>query len=224
MSSPIIEINQLTFSYPDSSTVLSIDRWIINEGQSIFLHGDSGSGKSTLLKLIAGILNSPTGTLSAAEQQLGALSASQRDVFRARNVGCVFQSFNLIPYLSVAKNIEIANFFSETAIDDLQQCTLSMFEQLKLPAKLLNRPAAELSSGQQQRVAIIRALINQPKVLLVDEPTSALDKTSTIAFMNMLFELIKPMRTTLVFVSHDLSLSSYFNEVVDFQCLNSEKD
>ena len=220
VSSPIIEIDQLTFGYSDSPIVLSIEQWLIDEGQSVFIHGDSGSGKSTLLKLIAGILTPQTGSISVDNQQLATLTESQRDRFRARNVGWVFQSFNLIPYLSVTKNIEIANFFSGTQIDELQQRILSMFEQLKLPSNLLNRPAGELSSGQQQRVAIIRALINQPKVLLVDEPTSALDNTSTIAFMNMLFELTKPLRTTLVFVSHDLSLSSYFDEVVDLQCLN----
>ncbi len=215
-----IRIHRLVFSYPGKTpaVVLDIPDWRIQQGERLFLQGPSGSGKSTLLNLLAGILTAAHGSVEILGQNLAALSAHQRDNFRARHIGIVFQQFNLIPYLNVLDNIRLAAYFSGKT--DIEQEALHLFAALGLDRSLLNKQTNTLSVGQQQRVAIARALINAPEILIADEPTSALDSDARAAFMQLLLELCKDQGNTLIFVSHDNSLAQHFQKVLNLASIN----
>lgn len=219
-----ISIENLAYSYPSKgkqqSPILKIDSWSVNENERVFLYGDSGSGKTTLMNLLCGLFTASQGQVNIHGQDLGSLSGVQRDAFRAKNIGVVFQKFNLIPYLTVYKNILLANYFASQHVDDLEKRAQALARNLKLPVDILNRKVSELSVGQQQRVAIVRAMINKPRILLVDEPTSALDASARDAFMNELTRLSDEARTAMIFVSHDKALGQYFDTRVDLNILN----
>jgi len=209
-----LDLKNLRFSYPENKrqTVINIRTWIVEKGKSVFVNGPSGSGKSTLLNLISGILRPTAGSLTVLGHNLGVMSNAQLDQFRANHVGYVFQQFNLIPYLNPVRNIQLARDFctkdSKTnKEDDIEDLLL----KLDLASDLWNKAAKNLSIGQQQRVAIARAFINKPDLLIADEPTSSLDKENRDNFMSTLWDLVGESKTTLVFVSHDTSLSSDFD-------------
>lgn len=233
-----IHINNLRFTYPEhSSPILDIPSWQLEQGQGVFVYGPSGSGKSTLLNLLSGILLAQEGTLEVLGQELKSLSSAERDSFRAKRLGVIFQQFNLIPYLSVLENIllalnfanqerGLARFFGkQTKSEKVQTSSLTnqintLLERLSLSTNLLERPAAQLSLGQQQRVAIVRALIHQPDILIADEPSSALDSDNRDEFIELFLQLAKENQSSVVFVSHDKALAPYFDNQVDLNVLN----
>lgn len=221
-----ITIRDLIYRYNKSmDPVLNIKDWQVQTGQHVFVHGRSGTGKSTLLNLLAGILSSQQGSIEIFGHSLSALSARQRDAFRAKHIGMVFQQFNLVSYLSVLDNIQLAAHFSATSSEVVRQRCIELFKYLKLDIDLLNRQADSLSVGQQQRVAIVRAFINEPRLLIVDEPTSALDSEAKAGFMQLLMPLIEQADTTLIFVSHDETLRPFFSHHIsmsDLNCLDVE--
>lgn len=209
---PAIEVNNLQFSYSkESPPVIDIKAWQVPQGEHVFLSGPSGSGKSTLLNLLCGTLTPTQGNITLLSQPFSSLSNRQRDKFRARNIGVVFQQFNLIPYLSVAQNINAAVYFasSKTTKTAGEDKLLHLLDKLQLPSQVLHAKADALSIGQQQRVAIARALINDPQLLIVDEPTSALDSDARDSFMSLLKEVAG--KSTMIFVSHDKAMESYFD-------------
>lgn len=208
--SSAIEIQNLKFSY-GTHAILNIDELSIKAGEIVFLFGPSGSGKSTLLELIAGVLKAQSGVLKVGSQNLAELDSAALDNYRAANVGYIFQSFNLIPYLSVMENILLPFLFQKNQPD--------LNEVKKLIAELglkdhINKPVTDLSVGQQQRVAVARALIKKPNVILADEPTSALDYDHREKFLKILFELCRKNNTTVLFVSHDRSIERLFDRSV----------
>lgn len=217
-----VRINGLYFSYPGKArtAVLAIPEWHVAKGDRVFLKGPSGSGKSTLLNLLAGILLATQGTIEILGQNLGTLSAHQRDRFRAAHIGIVFQQFNLIPYLSVLDNIRLAAHFGRKKQIDPDITAKQLFAALGLDNTLITKKASDLSVGQQQRVAIARALVNAPEILIVDEPTSALDSETRDAFMDFLLEISKTQENTLIFVSHDTTLTHHFHHVVNLAEIN----
>ena len=190
----------------------------MHSGERIFLHGPSGTGKSTLLNLLAGILLPSSGSIDILGERLNTLSARQRDKWRARHIGVVFQQFNLVPYLNAVDNIQLAAHFggSLNAEDRAKDLLLAF----GINSDHHSNTASQLSLGQQQRVAIARALINQPELLIVDEPTSALDTQNRDAFIALLLEQATRHNTTLIFVSHDLSLASEFSRVEALSTIN----
>lgn len=221
-SQAAIELNQLSFCYNKSEPpVLNIPHWQLQAGEKCFVFGASGTGKSTLMNLISGVLTPTSGQVKVFEQELSALSSRQRDKFRARHVGVVFQQFNLIPYLTVEENIRLASWFANTSNASTFSSRLNeLFDALQLPLDVLQRPSRELSVGQQQRVAIARALVNQPELLIVDEPTSALDSYARDSFMQLLMSICSSQKSSLLFVSHDLSLQQYFDVHLDLADIN----
>lgn len=224
----VIRLNQLRFSYPGATTeVLNIPEWQLNQGERCFVFGASGAGKSTLMNLLSGVLKPSSGEIWVQGENLSALSSKKRDQFRARHIGVVFQQFNLIPYLTVAENIRLASWFSgfkEGALgDSFEERLAQLLETLQLPLSVLQRPSGELSVGQQQRVAIVRALINQPELVIVDEPTSALDTYARDSFMQLLMSTCSAQASSLLFVSHDLALQSYFDVHLALGELNQAK-
>ena len=221
-----VRIDGLTYRYDKSSPEndIAIPNWQLCRGEQVFLQGESGSGKTTLLNLLAGVLTPNEGTIELSGTPFSTLSARKRDKFRANHIGVVFQQFNLIPYLSVWENIALSAYFSSTSQAQLKDRALSLIEQLKLPADVINSPASELSVGQQQRIAIARALINTPGLLLVDEPTSALDASARDAFMKMLLMLCQERETTLIFVSHDMALKPFFTNHTEIAKLKTPRE
>ena len=216
MSMQALVVRDLEFSWPRGGNFcLKLADLAVDAGKSLFLHGPSGSGKSTLLNLIGGVLLPARGSVSLLGQPLGELSASQRDAFRADHLGFIFQQFNLIPYLSVLDNVLLPCRFSARRakrVSEPEAEARRLLAALDLTEALLGRPAAELSVGQQQRVAAARALIGQPEILIADEPTSALDAERQAAFVELLLSEAKRGGSAVVFVSHDLRLAQHFDQ------------
>lgn len=219
-----VEVRDLSFKYPRSDeAVIKIDHWQLTSGSSTFIYGPSGSGKSTLLNLLAGLLVPSQGSVAIMGQQTSHLKAAQRDRFRAQHIGIIFQQFNLIPWLSVRDNISAAHYFSrdkKTSKSELLERITQLLDRLGLAARFLDRKTKELSIGQQQRVAIARALINQPALMIADEPTSALDTDARDGFMQLLLECVSEYSSTLIFVSHDKTLSNRFEQSVNLPSIN----
>ncbi|MDP2561177.1 ABC transporter ATP-binding protein [Psychrobium sp. 1_MG-2023] len=222
-----IQLNNVEFCYSKATqkNILSIDSWSTTVGDRQFIYGPSGCGKSTLLNIIGGILKPTTGTVSVLGESLDKMNSHQRNRFRANNIGYIFQQFNLINYLNAEENIQLAHHFSSrkktTKVRDKIHYLLS---DLNIKSDDWSRPVGMLSVGQQQRIAIARAFVNSPQLLIADEPTSALDEVSTNNFMSQLSTLCKEHHTTLLFVSHDTRLKHHFNHVHEFSQINSKKE
>jgi|TARA_X000001316_G_C920427_1_gene34622 putative ABC transport system ATP-binding protein len=162
-------------------------------------------------------------------QDLARLSSSKRDQFRADHLGIVFQMFNLLPYLSVTDNVCLPCRFStyrktrarHRHDETIQQEAHRLLHQLHLDTSLWGRPVSTLSVGQQQRVAVARALIGKPEVLIADEPTSALDTDRRDAFLDLLLNECRVEGTSLIFVSHDRSLATHFDRHLDMDEINT---
>ena len=217
----LISAKGIRFRYPNAKKeALDIDTWQVRKGQHTFIQGKSGSGKSTLLNLLAGVYKAQAGTLEVLGQDLSTLSNSKLDKFRADHIGVVFQQMNLVPYLSVLENIQLAGHFTSKKVFAKQAEVSQLLEQLQLPADLVKRKASELSLGQQQRVAIARALINKPEIIIADEPTSALDADARDAFIDILLTTANNYGSSILFVSHDLALAQKFHQTVRLESLN----
>jgi putative ABC transport system ATP-binding protein len=221
---PAVELSALRFAYRSGRDVLAIDHLRIDRGETVFLHGPSGSGKTTLLGILAGVLQASSGQVRVLGTDFSTLSSGARDAFRARHLGYVFQMFNLIPYLSVRENILLpvrldAHRRARLGSLSLDQAVKEMAGQLDI-RELLDAPIAELSVGQQQRVAAARALIGHPEVIIADEPTSALDTDRREQFLQLLFASCRAANATLIFVSHDHTLMPLFSRTVELTELN----
>ena len=221
---PAAELRDVRFAYRRGPDVLDLPQLRVERGERLFLHGPSGSGKSTLLGLLAGVLVPRTGTVTVLGTSLGSLAGGPRDRFRAEHLGYVFQMFNLIPYLSVRENIVLPCRLSSRRRARLGGRDL-MTEAATIAARLeidglLDSPVTELSVGQQQRVAVARALIGAPELVACDEPTSALDSDRRDRFLELLFARCDEAGSALVFVSHDLALASRFTRTVALRQLN----
>ena len=221
--SQVISVDKLAYAYHQRAPIFCLPEWHIEKGQRIFLHGPSGAGKTTLLNLLAGILVPQQGAISLLGKPFSACRDSQRDKLRAQHIGVVFQQFNLISHLSVLDNIRLAAYFAKQG-KQVDEHAFDLLQKLQLPDNIGSQQASSLSIGQQQRVAIARALINAPELLLVDEPTSALDANARDAFMSLLLNLCEAHNTTVIFVSHDPQLASYFSQKVALQELVTIKE
>jgi putative ABC transport system ATP-binding protein len=216
-----VRVEGISYTWPGQrQPCLRGVNFTVQAGERVFVAGASGSGKSTLLNLLAGIVRPQTGSIHIGNSAIHTLSARALDRFRARHVGLIFQQFNLIPYLDVETNIRLATYFGEKQPLDAGRIT-ALLTRLQLDLTLARRRAGELSVGQQQRVAVARAVINQPDLIIADEPTSALDAGSQTAFMELLMQVSAESDATVIFVSHDQRLSSRFDRVVDLSALNS---
>lgn len=222
-----IALSEVRFAYLKGPTVIDIHEFTLPRGQSVFFEGPSGSGKSTLLGLIGGILKPDAGRVEVLGQPLDQLSASARDRFRANHVGFVFQLFNLLPYLSLLDNVTLPCRFSKARLasatadgQSLKSRAADLLERLGLPAAYFSRPVTQLSVGQQQRVAVARALIGAPPLVVADEPTSALDARARQRFVELLLEESSRAGTSVLFVSHDPGLAQEFDHALSLTDIN----
>ena len=219
---PAIALRDVQFSWSrQARPVLEIPEFTLARGERLFLYGPSGSGKTSLLNLLAGIALPQQGEVAILGQSMAALRGRQRDRFRARHIGVVFQQFNLIPYLSVLANVCLAAHFSGLVSGrEADAHARELLRALGLPPEIAERPASTLSVGQQQRVAVARALITRPEILLADEPSSALDSDHRDAFMEVMLRQVADTGSTLIFVSHDRSLATAFDHQQDLRELS----
>ena len=190
----------------------------ISEGEKVLLLGESGSGKTTLLSLISGFLSPISGDIYLNEKNINSLSARSRDQYRSDNIGIIFQQFNLLPYANVIDNIILPLYFSKvraSKIINQKETAINLCKSLRLPDTVASMQASNLSVGQQQRVAVARALIGNPSLVIADEPTSSLDSDAQNIFLDLMFSQIEKNNSSLLMVSHDTSLSSYFDRVID---------
>ncbi|WP_104399892.1 ABC transporter ATP-binding protein [Vibrio penaeicida] len=224
-SSQIISLQDIRYAWTsDAPDTLNISEFTVSQKERIFIKGPSGCGKSTLLGLLTGILTPQHGSISILGETVSSLSQGQRDRFRADHIGYIFQQFNLLPYLSVIDNVLLPCQFSSIRKNNvkqsLEQEAKHLLERLHLPKDKIHTPVIDLSIGQQQRVAAARALIGHPELLIADEPTSALDHDNRAAFIELLMEEATQANTTLVFVSHDPTLESFFDRTIDLPNIN----
>lgn len=192
-----------------SGKVISFPDFTVEAHSAVLLLGESGSGKTTLLHLLAGLLAAQEGQIKLLGKDIALMSESQRDQFRGKHVGMIFQKNHLIPALSVKENILMASYLSKKSQD--LAAVESVLTQLNIADKLNSR-VTELSQGQAQRVAIARAIIHQPSILFADEPTSALDDRSCDSVSKLLSEVAQANKMTLVIATHDQRLKSKFSQ------------
>ena len=191
----------------DASGKLAILRDIsfdLAAGQTAAIVGASGSGKSTLLGILAGLDTPTAGSVHLAGQDLFALDEDQRAALRARHVGFVFQSFQLMPNLTALENVMLP--LELAGLPDARAQATAMLQRVGLGERLQHRPKV-LSGGEQQRVALARAFVVRPELLLADEPTGSLDHATGNAIMDLMFDLNREQGTTLVLVTHDRALA-----------------
>ena len=231
MPQKAIAIEHLLFRWREADGfALQIPEFSLARGQKILLAGPSGCGKSTLLNLIGGVLLPERGSIQVLGQETTTLSSLRRDQFRGDHIGFIFQLFNLVPYLSLVENVRLPCVFSKIRRDRARQRSGTVVEEaVRLLGELgmadkamLRKPVVDLSVGQQQRVAVARALMGTPEVIIADEPTSALDPDLCGAFVDLLVRECGNQGCSLLFVSHDLSLAGYFDKVISLTQLQRE--
>ena len=211
-----IELKNISFSYGEEKVFSSLNLKFY-QGERVLILGESGRGKSTLLNLIAGITEPREGEVLIFGERISGLKSKERDRWRSNNVGYIFQQFNLIPYLTAKENILFPLIHSKARFSRVQNENkeLQILSNSFGISNQLDKFPNELSIGQQQRVAGARAIIGNPQIILADEPTSALDEKNTDAFISLLMKEQKKHLSTLIFVSHNKSLTKYFDRIIE---------
>ena len=181
----------------------------VAQGEFVALLGTSGSGKSTLLNLIAGLDRPTEGSLEIFDRDLAQMSSEELSLHRRRNVGIIFQSFNLVPTMTARENITLAMMFAGVPRSERDAAARSLLDAVGLGGRQDHRPR-ELSGGEQQRVAIARALSNKPHLLLADEPTGNLDSHTSRDILGTLKNLNEREGKTIIIVTHDASLADTY--------------
>lgn len=235
----VLAIDDLRFGWGcgKCACCLDIEQLHLQAGQSLFLHGPSGCGKSTLLSLMAGMLLPTQGRVVAMGRNWADMSAGRRDAYRAAHVGYIFQQFNLLPWLSVLDNVLLPCYLSPRryalALQDASAGTVHLpapealkcaarqwLQRMGLDEALWQRPVAQLSVGQQQRVAAARALLGLPDLIIADEPTSALDDDRRDDFIALLLSACRSAGAALVLVSHDRRIARHFDRSLHLPDIN----
>ena len=214
----MISIDQLAFSYPGGDFNMSIADLQIEKGTTVAIVGPSGTGKTTLLDLMAGNQVPDTGQVVVDGKRVSGMSDNHRRNFRIQNIGFVFQEFELIEHLNVLDNILLPYRVTSalTLNQEVRARAASLADDLGVGDKL-KRNVKHLSKGEQQRVAICRALLPEPSLLLCDEPTGNLDPVNKQRVLDITFDYAKRCGTTLVVVTHDHELLPRFQRVIDFK-------
>lgn len=216
----MIIVNDLAIQYRMDNKpidILSINQLVIQHGEQVAITGPSGSGKSTLLHCIGGVIQPNAGEILIKGTDIASLSQEKRDDFRQKHIGYIFQDFYLIPSLTAEENIKlILPKMPKQKQDALLE---EWFAKVSLEDRRKHLPS-QLSRGQQQRVAIIRALIHKPAIVLADEPTGSLDYETAQQVMSILLNLCKEQNQTLLFVTHDLAHPKLFTKHLQMEQIN----
>ncbi len=197
--------------------VVDVAAFTLAAGQQHALRGESGSGKTTFLHLIAGILAADTGRIEIDGVDMAALSEARRDQLRAAKIGYIFQTFNLLQGCTVLENVMLGMAFGPGGADRGRACEI--LQRVGLAERMGHFPR-QLSTGQQQRVAVARALVNRPKLVLADEPTGNLDARNSVGALALIRETCRENGAALLLVSHDAQVLAQFEGAQDFAALN----
>jgi putative ABC transport system ATP-binding protein len=214
----VIHVEQVEFAYARGGFQLRVPDLRVARGQRVAVVGPSGSGKSTLLRLLGGILMPARGTVRVADTDVASLPERARRAFRATRIGYVFQEFELLDYLDVLDNILLPYRLTRALRLDAaaRDNARALLASVGL-AGFESRALASLSHGERQRVAVCRALVARPAVVLADEPTGSLDPDSKIAALELLFERTRALDATLLVVTHDHAHLDRFDRVIPFR-------
>ena len=217
---PLLKIQQLIKRYTapggEAHTVLDVPEFILEAGQEVALRGASGTGKTTFLNCIAGILRPDQGDIELAGQNIAIASEGQRDQLRAQHIGYIFQTFNLLQGYTCLENVLLGMSFSGQANT---QAAAAILKRVGLSDRMDYQPS-ELSVGQQQRVAVARALANRPQLVLADEPTGNLDPQNAREALQLIREVCKENQAALLLVSHDQAVLDQFEDSLDLAEIN----
>lgn len=217
----MLQIKELkkSFKLPDGQRlpVLDVEQFTIGDAEQMVLIGESGGGKTTLLHCIAGIMTPDSGRIELDNIDLLKLSEAGRDRVRAAKIGYVFQTFNLLPGFTALENVRLGMTFSNRKPDPKR--AVDLLRRVGLGERLHHKPAA-LSVGQQQRVAVARALANRPTLLLADEPTANIDPTNQQMIIDLIRDSCAEERIALLIVTHSMSIAEQFTRVDRLEDLN----
>ena len=214
----MIGLSNIAFRYPNSAFHLELEALRFEKGSKTAVIGPSGFGKTTLLNLISGISIPQQGSVQIEDVHINALKDDARRTFRIVNIGFVFQDFKLLNYLNVQDNI-LLPFRINNALkihERIKHRVQEVATLLDIQDKLKKYPE-KLSQGERQRVAICRAILNDPKIILADEPTGNLDPENKQRIMEILYNYVQERKSTLITVTHDHELLKGFDTVVDFK-------
>jgi len=214
----MIQINKIKFNYPNSDFHLYVEELTINDKHKTAVIGPSGFGKTTMLNLIAGILVPDSGRVNVNDKEISNYSESDRRNYRISEIGFVFQDFRLLEYLSVLDNILLPYRINSIVQlnKNVRSNALKLAKKMSIDDKLGKYPS-KLSHGERQRVAICRALLNNPKIILADEPTGNLDPANKKHIMEILYNYVDSYDSTLITVTHDHELLKGFDKIIDFK-------
>lgn len=215
----MISIRDLHFQYPGASGfVLQIPRLSIQSGEKVAIVGPSGSGKTTLISLISGMLRSSVGEITVGDIAVSSADDDALREFRISKIGFVFQEFDLLEYLNVRENILLPFYINPimTINSEVDDRATGLAEKFGLMGKLLRLPS-ELSQGERQRVAICRALVTHPLIIIADEPTANLDAATAKVAMDILLDNVRIQGKTLLMITHDRTLFPCFDQVIDVE-------
>lgn len=216
----MISVNNMIYQWKGTGRPdIDIERWDMSRN-SCFVYGASGCGKSTFLNILSGILVAQKGEVVVLGEDIAKKTIRERDSFRAKNIGVIYQQFNLLPFLTGLDNILLSLSLSGSKNEGGVERIYRLMSDLKLPERILSEKPGELSVGQQQRLAIVRALVNNPKLILADEPTSALDSSSRDKFIEILLQQCSDNDCQVVFFSHDMSIRDRFCYSEKFEDIN----
>lgn len=219
--SHVVEVENLVkrFRSPEgeTQTVIDVPSFSLEEGKQLALCGGSGTGKTTFLNLIAGILKPDSGRVTVCGKEMSILGEADRDRLRAASIGYIFQTFNLLQGFSCLENVLLGMAFSGKS--DTDQAT-KILDRVGLGHRLHHSPG-QLSTGQQQRVAVARALVNRPKLVLADEPTGNLDPENAKQSLALIRETCADIGAALLLVSHDQMVLDQFEAKSDLAQINS---
>lgn len=194
----------------------------IEKEEFVCLLGTSGSGKSTLLNMMAGLEKPTKGEIIIDKKHIEKMNEKQLAKFRQKNIGFVFQSYNLIPTLSALENVSLGLIFQGVPKKKREKMAKEMLNNVGLGDRLHHKPS-EMSGGQQQRVSIARAFVGKPKIVFADEPTGNLDTKTTMEVMELITEMAKENKQTLIIVTHDVEISSFAHRIIYIRDGNIEK-
>lgn len=212
----MLVVDRLSHSFlngTETTPVLSGISFIVEQGEMVALLGSSGSGKSTLLNLMAGLMKPTEGSILIAGKAIEKMSENELAVFRRNHIGFIFQSYELIPHLTVRENVELPLVFQGVKKKTRREKAMTLLTRVGLAEKAELFPS-QLSGGQQQRVSIARSLITEPAVVFADEPTGNLDTKTEAEILDLLLELNRNLNITFVIVTHELEVARRAQRVI----------